>query len=102
MFLKTMNLRKFLKSSLYWRLILSYLLVILAGSGTLYFASQLFAPLFLTRHINTMVRTSHNLEQALTVEPEERQRMLDDLEHTYTRAVQQSLVLGFGYCCNCG
>ncbi len=89
-----MNLRRFLKGSLYWRLILSYLLVILAVSGTLYVASQLFAPLFLARHINTMVRTSHNLELALTVEPEEGQHMLDDLERAYTRAVGQSLFWG--------
>ena len=80
-----MRLRR--DTSLYWRLFISYLLVILVGSATLYGTSEVFGPFFIERHIESMDLTSRNL-------PPETNTMLTDLREAYRRAVNQSLWWG--------
>src|SRR5680860_447526 len=49
------------RTSLFWRLMPSYLLVIIVGTATSLVAGESFAPVFLERHVNSMVRTMHNV-----------------------------------------
>lgn len=74
------------RSSLYWRLLPSYLLVILVAAVTTFLAGEAVAPFFLERHIETMVASLHSH----TGQPIE--AMAQDLETGYRRALTQSLI----------
>lgn len=73
--------------SLYWRLLISYVLVIGVASATFWLAGQSVAPFFLERHVNSMMRTMHNLtpESMMT-------SMTTDLAAAYRQALSQSLL----------
>jgi histidine kinase len=70
--------------SLFWRLIVSYLLVILVGSFTVLVAGEAFAPIFLERHVRAMPMMVN-----VNVQP-----MLSDLDAAFRRAFTQSLMWG--------
>lgn len=75
------------RGSLYWRLLVSYVLVIAMASVTFWLAGQSFAPFFLERHVNSMMRTAHNLT------PETMQTsMTTDLAVAYRQALSQSFL----------
>jgi signal transduction histidine kinase len=74
-------------TSLYWRLLISYLLVIGVGSATLYGTGEIFGRFFAQRHLESMGLTFHNL-------PPESDRMLADLREAYRRAFSRSLFWG--------
>jgi len=76
--------------SLFWRLLISYLLVIAAGSFTLYVVGQTFAPLLLKQHITTMMEDPHGH----TADAQD--LMLTDLELAYSKALGQSLAWSIG------
>lgn len=74
------------RPSLFWRLLPSYLLVIGVGAATTFVAGESFAPFFLERHVNSMMRTMHNLTtEGMT------QGMVVDLNAAYRRALTGSL-----------
>src|SRR5690625_7826049 len=74
------------RSSLYWRLLPSYLLVILVAAGTAFLAGEAVAPFFLQRHVDVMMDTLHtHADQSLD-------EMADDLEAGFRRALTQSLL----------
>lgn len=73
--------------SLYWRLFVSYLLVIVVGSATLLGTSEVFGRLLAERHLESMELTFHNL-------PPGTDRMLTDLREAYRRAFSRSLLWG--------
>src|SRR5690625_2695800 len=74
------------RSSLYWRLLPSYLLVILVAAGTAFLAGEAVAPFFLQRHVDVMLDTRHtHADQS----PDAR---ADDLEAGFRRALTQSLL----------
>lgn len=75
------------RASLYWRLMVSYLLIIAVASGTFWLAGQSVAPFFLERHVNGMMRTMHNLtpETMMTA-------MTTDLAAAYRQALSQSFL----------
>ena len=74
------------KSSLYWRLLPSYLLIIVVGAGTTFLAGEAVAPFFLQRHTDAMVETLHaHGTQSLDA-------MAADLEEGFRRALTQSLL----------
>src|SRR5690625_723269 len=74
------------RSSLYWRLLPSYLLVILVAAGTAFLAGEAVAPFFLQRHVDVMMETLHtHADQSLD-------EMADDLESGFRRALTQSLL----------
>ena len=73
--------------SLYWRLLVSYVLVIAVASVTFWLAGQSFAPFFLERHVNSMMRTMHNLTPDLMMSS-----MTTDLAAAYRQALSQSLL----------
>ena len=73
--------------SLYWRLLVSYLLVIGVGCVTLFLSGETFGPFLLERHVASMQQTMHNLT------PETfRAAMASDLGNAYRRALTQSLL----------
>lgn len=73
--------------SLYWRLLVSYLLVIGVGCVTLFLSGETFGPFLLERHVASMQQTMHNLT------PETfRAAMASDLGDAYRRALSQSLL----------
>lgn len=47
------------RSSLYWRLLPSYLLVVVVAAGTALLAGEALAPFFLQRHVDAMMETLH-------------------------------------------
>ena len=72
--------------SLYWRLLPSYLLVVVVAAGTALLAGEALAPFFLQRHLDTMMETLHaHGDQTLDA-------MADDLEAGFRRALTQSLL----------
>ncbi len=74
------------RSSLYWRLLPSYLLVIVVAAGTTFLAGEALAPFFLERHVDAMMETLHaHGDQTLDA-------MADDLETGFRRALTQSLL----------
>lgn len=74
------------RSSLFWRLLPSYLLVIAVGAATTFVAGESFAPFFLDRHVNSMMLTIHNhATEGMT------QGMIVDLNAAYRRALTGSL-----------
>ncbi len=74
-------------TSLYWRLFVSYLLVIVVGSATLLGTSEIFGRFLAQRHLESMGFTFHNLPQGS--EP-----MLENLREAYRRTFSQSLFWG--------
>lgn len=72
------------RSSLYWRLLPSYLLVILVAAVTVFLAGEALAPFFLEQHIDAMVESLHTGEPA--------ESMVQDLETGYRRALTRSLL----------
>jgi len=74
------------RSSLYWRLLPSYLLVVVVALGTMFLAGEALAPFFLQRHVDAMMETLHaHGNQTLDA-------MADDLEVGFRRALTQSLL----------
>ena len=72
--------------SLYWRLLPSYLLVVVVAAGTALLAGEALAPFFLQRHVDAMMETLHaHGDQTLDA-------MADDLEAGFRRALTQSLL----------
>lgn len=75
--------------SLYWRLLVSYLLVIGICCITLFLSGETFGPFLLDRHLASMRETMHNLT------PETfRAAMASDLGDAYRRALSQSMLWG--------
>ncbi len=74
-------------SRLYWRLFVSYVLVILVGSATLLGTSEIFGRFLAERHLASMGFTLHNLPQG--TDP-----MLANLREAYRRTFSQSLLWG--------
>jgi histidine kinase len=75
--------------NLFWRLFISYALIIALGALTLYLASEAFAPLFLEHHIHKMREVMRGMLGAPMMEA-----MEADLSHAYRRALNQSLLWG--------
>lgn len=75
--------------SLFWRLFISYALIIALGALTLYLASEAFAPLFLDHHIHKMREVMRGMLGAPMMEA-----MEADLSNAYRRALNQSLLWG--------
>ncbi|HRQ11290.1 MAG: HAMP domain-containing sensor histidine kinase [Trueperaceae bacterium] len=74
------------KSSLYWRLLPAYLLVIVVGAGTTFLAGEALAPFFLQRHVDDMMGTLQaGGTQSFDV-------MAADLEAGFRRALTRSLL----------
>ncbi|MFA5552648.1 MAG: HAMP domain-containing sensor histidine kinase [Trueperaceae bacterium] len=74
------------RSSLYWRLLPSYLLVVVVALGTMFLAGEALAPYFLQRHVDAMMESLHaHGDQALDA-------MADDLAAGFRRALTQSLL----------
>ena len=80
-----MKLRRNL--SLYWRLLASYLLVILVGCVTLYLAGDAFAPFFFEQHMGGMMTRMSGMDRMMGA-------MAADLNEAYQRATQQAMVWG--------
>lgn len=74
-------------ASLYWRLFISYLLVIVVSSATLFGTSEIFGRFLVQRHLVSMGLTFHNL-------PPGSDRMLTDLRDAYRRTFSRSLLWG--------
>lgn len=72
--------------SLYWRLLASYLLIILVGCTTLYFAGEAFAPIFFEQHMGGMMSQMHDANMMAG--------MTADLNEAYMRANQQGMFWG--------
>lgn len=74
------------RSSLYWRLLPSYLLVVVVALGTMFLAGEALAPFFLQRHVDAMMETlnAHG-DRSLDA-------MATDLEDRFRRALTQSLL----------
>ncbi len=74
------------RSSLYWRLLPSYLLVVVVALGTMLLAGEALAPFFLQRHVDAMMESLHaHGDQALDA-------MADDLAAGFRRALTQALL----------
>lgn len=75
--------------SLYWRLLVSYFLLIGVCCATLFLSGEMFGPFLLDRHVASMRQTMHNLT------PETfRTAMAADLGDAYRRALSQSMLWG--------
>lgn len=74
--------------SLYWRLLASYLLIILVGCFTLYWAGGTFAAVFYEHHIANITHL-RGMETMLSV-------IAEDLIAAYRHATQQAMVWGMG------
>lgn len=73
--------------SLYWRLLASYLLLIVVCCTVLFLSAQAFGPLLLAHHVEGMQQSMHNLT------PETLQTaMASDLGDAYRRALSQSML----------
>ena len=75
--------------SLYWRLLASYLLIILVGCFTFYLAGDTFAALFFDQHMGGM------MQQMRSVGPMS-DLMVSDLGTAYQQASRQGMVWGMG------
>lgn len=74
------------RSSLYWRLLPSYLVVVVVALGTMFLAGEALAPYFLQRHVDAMMESLHARgDQTLDA-------MADDLAAGFRRALTQSLL----------
>lgn len=79
------------RPSLFWRLLPSYLLIIVVGAVTTFLAGQALSPFFLERHISGMMRNMHGAGfDTMT------QAMTTDLNEAYRRALRQSLIWAAG------
>jgi signal transduction histidine kinase len=76
------------RPSLVWRLFLSYLFVIILGSITLFFASEMAAPILLEHHMRDMQELDNPPTTALLADMDE------ELQELYRRALNQSLLWG--------
>lgn len=74
------------KTSLYWRLLPSYLLVIVVTAGTAILAGEAVAPFFLRRHLDAMIETLH------TQDDQSLDALADDLESGFRRSLTRSLL----------
>jgi signal transduction histidine kinase len=72
--------------SLYWRLLASYLLIILVGCTTLYVAGEAFAPIFFEQHMGGMMNQMRDANMMIG--------MAADLNEAYMRANQQGMFWG--------
>jgi histidine kinase len=75
--------------SLYWRLLASYLLIILVGCVTLYWAGDAFASLFLAQHMGGVMAQMGGMNTMM-------QMMTADLNTAYHQATQQAMLWGMG------
>ena len=75
--------------SLYWRLLASYLLIILVGCVTLYWAGDAFAVLFYDQHMGGMMNRMRGMDGMMGA-------MTADLGEAYRRTTQQAMVWGMG------
>lgn len=75
--------------SLYWRLLASYLLIILVGCVTLYWAGDVFAVLFYDQHMGGMMNRMRGMDEMMNA-------MTADLSEAYRRTTQQAMVWGMG------
>lgn len=75
--------------SLYWRLLASYLLIILVGCVTLYWAGDAFAVLFYDQHMGGMMNRMRGMDGMMDA-------MTADLGEAYRRTTQQAMVWGMG------
>ena len=69
---------------LYWRLLASYLLIVLIGCFTFYLAGEAFVPLFFERHMTGMMGMPMM------------EMMTPDLRDAYASATQQGMAWGMG------
>jgi signal transduction histidine kinase len=76
------------RPSLVWRLFLSYFLVIALGSLTLFFASEMAAPILLEHHMRDMQEMDNPPTSGLL------NAMDEELQELYRRAMNQSLLWG--------
>ena len=75
------------RSSLFWRLLPTYLIVIAVAAATMLLSAQSVAPYFLHRHVDQMMRAAQGSPmEAMTLE------MADDLAIAYSRAMSQAIV----------
>lgn len=74
---------------LYWRLLASYLLVILVGCITLYWAGEAFADYFFDRHMGGMMQQMEHMSPMM-------EAMAADLNAAYRRASERSMTWGLG------
>jgi signal transduction histidine kinase len=72
--------------SLYWRLLSSYLLIILVGCITLYLAGDVFALFFFEQHMGGMMNQMHDVSMM--------EAMTADLKAAYQHASQQGMLWG--------
>lgn len=75
--------------SLYWHLLASYLLIILVGCVTLYWAGDAFAVLFYDRHMSGMMNRMRGMDGMMNA-------MTADLGEAYRRTTQQAMAWGMG------
>jgi histidine kinase len=73
--------------SLYWRLLASYLLIILVGCFTFYLAGDTFAALFFDQHIGGMMQQMRGAGPMMDL-------MVSDLGAAYQQASRQGMVWG--------
>ena len=74
---------------LYWRLLASYLLVILVGCLTLYWAEGIFAGYFFERYMGGMMRQMQHMSPMM-------ETMVVDLNTAYRQANELSMLWGLG------
>ena len=79
------------RRSLFWRLLPSYVLVVVVTAATTFVAGESFAPYFLERHVNSMMRSMHDLEGGPMTAG-----MTADLAEAYRRALTGSLAWAAG------
>lgn len=77
------------KLGLYWRLLASYLLVILVGCLTLYWAGEAFAAYFFERYLGGMMQQMQHMNPMM-------EAMALDLNTAYRQATERSMVWGLG------
>lgn len=75
------------RSGLYWRLLASYLLVILVSCFTLYWAGYAFADYFFERQLGGMMRQMQHMNPMM-------QAMAEDLNVAYRQATERSMIWG--------
>lgn len=72
---------------LYWRLLASYLLVIVVVCFTLYWVSTAFSTFLLDRHVSSMTRQMQHMSPMM-------EAMSADIEAAYQRVTQSSMIWG--------
>lgn len=72
---------------LYWRLLASYLLVILVVCITLYWVSALFSAFLLDRHVSSMTRQMQHMSPMM-------EAMSADIASAYRRVAESSMIWG--------